>query len=57
MTDDEYCTECGEYVGRNKLYHVDWNIYLCWRCLKEWEVMWHEFFEMFGVGYGLGNSP
>jgi len=44
---DYYCTECGEYVGAGKLYEVDWQTFLCWHCLQEFEAMWQEYYEMF----------
>lgn len=36
----DYCTECGEYIGADKLYQVDQDVFLCWHCLQEWEDVW-----------------
>ena len=44
---DDYCTECDEYVGADKLYQCDQDVFLCWHCLQEWEEMWQEYYEMF----------
>ena len=46
---NDYCTECDECVGADKLYQCDQDVFLCWHCLQEWEEMWQEYYEMFEV--------